>query len=184
MASIPVLSVAPQNRHVPIDDPNFWLVILPEIVRGQTYNIHQLLIIYRILIIYLFTNRRRTNKIRIKSFHRYWIWNFRKKSENKMKSRSPASDFSLNRHENNLIFCEAFCDQDLKKTWILNRIDSLFDPSLNSTIALSVFESASAITQNNLMRPQPSCRSTLIASSSSLNTWISRQKHFRYIIID
>ena len=43
-------------------------------------------------------------------------------------------------------------------------------PSLNSIMALSVLESASAMIQNNLILPQPSCKSTLIASSSSLNT--------------
>jgi hypothetical protein len=43
-------------------------------------------------------------------------------------------------------------------------------PSRNSTIAFSVHESANAITQNNLVRPHPSCKSTLIASSSSLHT--------------
>lgn len=38
----------------------------------------------------------------------------------------------------------------------------------NSTIAFSCLESASAINQNNFVRPHPSCKSTLIASSSSL----------------
>ena len=47
----------------------------------------------------------------------------------------------------------------------------LLIPSLNSTIALSVLESARAINQNNLVLPHPSWRSTLIASSSSLNTY-------------
>lgn len=44
-------------------------------------------------------------------------------------------------------------------------------PSLNSTMALRALESARAITQKSLVRPQPSCRSTLMASSSSLNTY-------------
>lgn len=42
--------------------------------------------------------------------------------------------------------------------------------SLNSTIAFIVLESANAISQKSLVLPQPSWRSTLIASSSSLNT--------------
>lgn len=42
--------------------------------------------------------------------------------------------------------------------------------SLNSTIAFMVLESARAMSQKSLVLPQPSWRSTLMASSSSLNT--------------
>lgn len=43
--------------------------------------------------------------------------------------------------------------------------------SRNSTSACSVALSARASSQNSLVRPHPSCRSTLIASSSSLHTY-------------
>lgn len=43
-------------------------------------------------------------------------------------------------------------------------------PSRNSMIAFSVRESAKANNQNSLVRPHPSCSSTRIASSSSLQT--------------
>lgn len=43
--------------------------------------------------------------------------------------------------------------------------------SLNSTIAFIVLESARAMSQKSLVLPQPSWRSTFMASSSSLNTW-------------
>lgn len=43
-------------------------------------------------------------------------------------------------------------------------------PLRNSSIPLRVFESTSARSQNNLARPQLSCSSTRIASSSSLQT--------------
>ena len=43
--------------------------------------------------------------------------------------------------------------------------------SLNSTIPFNVRESANAIVQYNFIRPHPSCRSTLTASSSSLKTY-------------
>jgi hypothetical protein len=46
----------------------------------------------------------------------------------------------------------------------------LLAPSRNSTIAFNVQESANAITQKSLVRPHPSCKSTFIASSSSLHT--------------
>lgn len=54
-------------------------------------------------------------------------------------------------------------------------------PSLNSTIAFNVFESASASSQNNFVRPQLSCNSTRIASSSSLHNvrWWVRAFRFK-----
>lgn len=48
--------------------------------------------------------------------------------------------------------------------------------SLNSTMAFIVFESARAMSQKSLVLPQPSWRSTFMASSSSLNTCY-RQEH-------
>lgn len=44
-------------------------------------------------------------------------------------------------------------------------------PFRNSTNAFRVDESTRAINQNSLIRPQPSCRSTFIDSSSSLQTY-------------
>lgn len=44
-------------------------------------------------------------------------------------------------------------------------------PSRYSTKAFKVLESAKARSQNSLVLPQPSCSSTLMASSSSLHTW-------------
>lgn len=49
--------------------------------------------------------------------------------------------------------------------------------SLNSTMAFMVFESANAISQKSLVLPQPSWRSTLMASSSSLNTCKQFDQH-------
>ena len=42
--------------------------------------------------------------------------------------------------------------------------------SRNSIIPFKVAESAAAVSQNSFVLPQPSCRFTLIASSSSLKT--------------
>lgn len=47
--------------------------------------------------------------------------------------------------------------------------------SRNSTIAFMVLESANAMSQKSLVLPQPSCRSTLMASSSSLKTCTSHK---------
>ena len=58
------------------------------------------------------------------------------------------------------------CDLSITLSQQINHM-----PSLNSTMALRALESARAITQNSFVLPQPSWRSTLMASSSSLNTY-------------
>lgn len=72
---------------------------------------------------------------------------------------------------------------------VTNRHGSILNPLLpvcsrNSTIAFIVLESASAINQNNLVRPQPSWRSTFIASSSSLKTYYIIKKRENIFIYD
>ena len=52
--------------------------------------------------------------------------------------------------------------------------------SRNSIIPFSVPESAAAVSQNSFVLPQPSCRFTLMASSSSLNTCLAWWRVLRW----